>query len=105
MRFLFRFLAVGSLSLAVITAVADAARVIATGEWTYESMGQSWHENVPDVLALVWGAVDYERLKPLWDAAMAGVLALPGWLVFGALAFGFYAIGRRRNRSGDWPAM
>lgn len=105
MRFLFRFLAIGSLSLAVIAAVTDAARVIATGKWTYEPLAQSWHENMPDVLALVWGAIDYERLRPMWDAAMAAVLALPGWLVFGALALAFYAIGRRRSRPGGTPAV
>jgi hypothetical protein len=97
-RFLFRLLAMVALSVAVIMAVLDATRTLAASELVTTPLGESWAATLPDLLALTEQNVR-QYIHPLaWDPAALFILRLPGFAVFGVLALGLYAIGRKRER-------
>ncbi|MDQ6434613.1 hypothetical protein RB623_11210 [Mesorhizobium sp. LHD-90] len=97
-RFLFRLLAMVALTVSVIMAVLDAARSVAVSALVTTPLAVSWASVSPETLASAQQAVA-ENLNPLaWDLVAANVLALPGFVVFAALALLFYAIGRRPER-------
>ncbi len=98
-RFLFRLAAMVSLSVAVIMAVLDATRTVAASQLVTTPFKTSWNAVSPETL----GAAEMfvrEKVNPLlWDTAVNWVLALPGFVVFAALALLLYAVGYRRERS------
>lgn len=100
-RFLFRLLASIALAIAVIMAVVDATRTVAASALVLTPLAESWASVFPDSLAAVQEFLA-DRIHPAaWDPVMTSVLALPGFVVFAALAFILYAIGRRpRRRAG-----
>lgn len=97
-RFLFRLAAMVSLSVAVIMAVVDATRTVAASQLVTTPFKTSWNAVSPETL----GAAEMfvrEKVNPLlWDTAVNWVLALPGFVVFAALALLLYAVGYRRER-------
>ncbi len=97
-RFLFRLAAMVSLSVAVIMAVLDATRTVAASQLVTTPFKTSWNAVSPATL----GAAEMfvrEKVNPLlWDTAVNWVLALPGFVVFAALALLLYAVGYRRER-------
>jgi hypothetical protein len=100
-RFLFRLLAVTSLSAAVIMAVLDATRTIAASSLVITPLATSWAAVSP---ATLQGFEDVlvRKLGPLaWDPVAATLLGLPGFVVFAVFALIFHAIGRRP----DEPAI
>lgn len=97
-RFLFRLLSMVALATAVIMAVLDATRSIAASALILTPLATSWGAVSPDTLA---GARELvaTKLHPLvWDLLIAPVISLPGFVVFAALAFLCFAIGRRPER-------
>jgi hypothetical protein len=94
-RFLFRLLSMVALSVSVIMAVLDAARSVAASALVLTPLGVSWASVSPETLAKASEAVA-TSLSPLaWDLVVTNILALPGFVVFAALALLFYTIGRR----------
>jgi hypothetical protein len=99
-RLLFRLLAMIALAVAVIMAVLDATRTIAAEQLVLTPLNTSWTTVSPDTLEAVRMFVQ-DRLHPV--AVL--VLGLPGFVVFGVIAFLLYAIGRRpRRRVGRFAA-
>ncbi|WP_394888875.1 hypothetical protein ACG873_27415 [Mesorhizobium sp. AaZ16] len=97
-RLLFRLLAMIALAVAVIMAVLDATRTIAAEQLVLTPLNTSWMTMSPDTLDAVRVFVQ-DRIHPLiWDPVAVLVLGLPGFVVFGAIAFLLYAIGRRPQR-------
>ena len=97
-RFFFRFLAVVALAVAVILAVVDATRSIATSELVLTPLGTSWYAVSPDTLNLAQALVQRYVFPALWDPMIVSILTLPGFVVFLVLALLFHLIGRRRSR-------
>jgi hypothetical protein len=106
LRFLFRLLAMISLAVAVIMAVLDATRTIAASQLVTTPLSTSWIAVSPDTLNAAQQFVRVQIHPLLWDPVIASVLALPGFAVFGVLAFLLYAIGRKpaRRSSGRFIA-
>ena len=97
-RFFFRLLATFSLAVAVIMAVIDATRTIASSQLVLTPLGTSWITVSPDTLAALQGFIA-ERAHPLlWDPVVASILAQPGAVVFSVLALLLYAVGRKPER-------
>ncbi|NGO55194.1 hypothetical protein [Allomesorhizobium camelthorni] len=98
LRLLFRLLAMLALAVAVIMAVLDATRTIAAEQLVLTPLATSWITVSPDTLETARSFVQ-SRMHPLfWDPVLVRILNLPGFVVFAALAFLFYAIGRKPRR-------
>jgi hypothetical protein len=97
-RFLFRLMATFALAVAVIMAVLDVTRTIAASRLVLTSLAQSWRGVSPTTLERMQSfIIDYAH--PLvWNPVMVFILDLPGFVVFGVLAFLLYAIGHRPAR-------
>ena len=98
-RFLFRLLAMVALAVAVIMAVLDATRTIAAEQLVLTPLGTSWMNASPDTLDATRTFVQASLHPLVWDPALVWILDLPGFAVFGVVAFLFYAIGRRPQRA------
>ena len=97
-RFLFRLMATFSLAVAVIMAVLDVTRTIAVSRLVVTPLGDSWRSVSPATLERVQSFI-IENAHPLvWNPVMVFILDLPGFVVFGVLAFLLYAIGHRPER-------
>ncbi|MEQ1952084.1 hypothetical protein [Mesorhizobium sp. CN2-181] len=94
-RFLFRLLSMVALSVAVIMAVLDAARSVAVSALVMTPLAVSWAAVSPEMPTRAQETVTASLGTLVWDLVVANVLALPGFVVFAALALLFYAIGRR----------
>ena len=94
-RFLFRLLSMVALSVSVIMAVLDAARSVASSALVMTPLATNWASVSPETLARAREAVATSFDPLAWDLVAASILALPGFVVFAALALLFYAIGRR----------
>ncbi len=105
MRFLFRLLSLFALSVAVIMAVLDATRSIAGSALIMTPLATSWAAVSADTLASVREMVETKLHRLVWDLMVAPVLSLPGFIVFAALAFLFFSIGRRPQRPARHLAM
>ena len=104
-RFLFRLLSMVALSVSVIMAVLDAARSVAASALVLTPLAASWASVSPETLAKAREGVA-TSLDPLaWDIVVANILALPGFVVFAALALLFHAIGRRPEPTPDRLAV
>ena len=97
-RFLFRLMATFSLAVATILAVLDVTRTIAASRLVLTPLGDSWRSVSPSTLEQVQTFI-VENAHPLvWNPVMVFILDLPGFVVFGVLAFLLYAIGHRPER-------
>lgn len=100
LRFLFRFMALIALSVAVIMAVLDATRSIAASELVMTPLSTSWIDVSPDTFSAVQSFLADEVHPLAWDPAAVSILRQPGFAVFAVLAFLLYAIGHRPRRRG-----
>lgn len=97
-RFLFRVMATFSLAVAVIMAVLDVTRTIAASRLVLTPLAGSWSSVSPLTLERTQSFI-VENAHPLvWNPVMVFILGLPGFVVFGVLAFLLYAIGHRPER-------
>lgn len=96
-RFLLRVLSIIALAVAVILAVLDATRTIAASKLVLTPLGQSWIDAAPSNFAAARGMV-IAHAPWLWDPLIAALLALPGFLVFLALALVLQALGAKPKR-------
>ncbi|MBL8581165.1 MAG: hypothetical protein JNL61_02915 [Rhizobiaceae bacterium] len=99
-RFLFRTIATVLLAVAVIMAVLDTTRTVAASRLVLTPLSSSWESVSPDSLEAARGFVEGSLGSQVWQMLAGYVLALPGFVVFLALAFLFYAAGRRPQRRG-----
>ena len=99
-RFLFRLAATVSLAVAVVMAVIDATRSVATGEIAMTPLGTNWMSVSPDTFEKAHDSIA-ALLPALWDPVTVTVLKAPGFGVFAFLALLLYAIGRRPARRLD----
>jgi len=97
-RFIFRLAAMIALSVSVIMAVVDATRSVAASALVLTPLNASWLAVSPDTRSAFESLVRDRVSRLLWDGVIAWVLGQPGFAVFAALAFLFYAIGYRRQR-------
>ena len=97
-RFIFRLAAMVALSVSVIMAVVDAARSGAASALVLTPRNASSVAASPDSGSGFENLVRARVSPLLWDGVIAWVLGQPGFAVFAALAFLFYAIGYRRQR-------
>ncbi|MDI6025598.1 hypothetical protein QBK99_05190 [Corticibacterium sp. UT-5YL-CI-8] len=98
LRFLFRLLATTALSVATIMAVLDATRSVASSRLVFTPLASSWEAVAPGSFAATGAFIRDKAPDMLWDPVALWVLALPGFVVFLALAFLFYAVGYNRQR-------
>jgi hypothetical protein len=98
LRLLFRLLAMLALAVAVIMAVLDATRTIAAEQLVLTPLAISWTTVSPDTLEATRSFVQNRMHTLFWDPVLVGILDLPGFIVFAAVAFLFYAIGRKPRR-------
>ncbi|HEV7416669.1 MAG TPA: hypothetical protein VGN98_10940 [Tianweitania sediminis] len=89
-----RLAATLSLILALFLAIGDAARSVAVADWRVTPMIASWLETAPASLEAAKAWVIRWLGEAAWDPAMVSLLALPGFLLFAAMAVVFYALGR-----------
>ena len=98
-RFLFRALATFSLAFAVVMAVLDATRSIASDMIVLTPLSESWQMVFPASYGAAEAAVSEVLVPYVWDPVILTLLAAPGFAVFVVLALLFYMIGRRPERS------
>ena len=97
-RFLFRLMATFALAVGVIMAVLDVTRTIAASRLVLTPLGESWRGVSAATLERTQSFI-MENAHPLvWNPVMTFILDLPGFVVFGVLAFLLYAIGHRPER-------
>ena len=99
-RFLFRFMAMVALAVAVIMAVVDATRTIAASELVLTPLNTSWLAVSPDTFAALQILVAEKAHPLLWDPVIVSILALPGAVVLAVLALLLFAVGRKPDRRG-----
>ncbi len=84
-RFLVRLAGLCALAGAVIALVVDGTKSVAASALILTPLGQAWFVASPDSLARLETAVTTHLGRFAWDGIAGAVLALPVWLVFGAL--------------------
>lgn len=97
-RFFFRALATFSLAVAVVMAVLDATRSIASDMIVLTPLSESWQTVFPASYGAAEAAVSEVLVPYMWDPLILTLLSAPGFAVFVVLALLFYMIGRRPER-------
>jgi hypothetical protein len=97
-RFVFRILATFSLAVAVVMAVLDATRSIASDAIVLTPLWESWQTVSPASYGAAEAAVSEVLVPYVWDPVILTLLSAPGFAVFGVLALLLYMIGRRPER-------
>ena len=95
----FRFLGLLILALALITAVLDIARSIADSTVIMTPLGKDWYDLSVNSLNLAQATVQRYLHPLIWDPVVQGILQLPSWIVFTAIALLFLWIGRKKRRN------
>jgi hypothetical protein len=97
-RFLFRLLATLALAIAVIMAVLDVTRTVATSRLVMTPLADSWVSVSPSTFDQAESFVTRNTHPLVWNPVMTFILGQPGFLVFGVLSFLLYAAGHRSQR-------
>lgn len=84
-RFLFRLAGLFSLAGAVVGLVVDGTKSVAASALVLTPLGEAWHAASPASLAAAETGIAAHLGRFAWDPLAMAVLALPAWLVFGAL--------------------
>ena len=101
MRFLFKFLSLLFLSVAIIAGVVDALQSVALDKIVLTSFGETWFEFHPGSLNLSQALIQRYVHPMIWDPGVQWVLLQPTIAVFLVLAFLFYILSYRRKRPED----
>ncbi len=105
LRLICRLLAYICLSLAIITAVLDAARSVGASNLVITPLRDSWQSVSATSFALVETSIKTHLYDIFWDPLMLWLLEAPTFIVFALLALLLYAIGYRRAvRTGRFAA-
>ena len=98
LAFLARALGLVCLAVAVVGAVLDLTRSVAASAPVATPLGESWLAVSPGTRALAEASVREGVAPFVWDGPVTWALALPTWVVFGALAALLLWLGRSRGR-------
>lgn len=93
---LLRLLSMICLSVAVIMAVLDTTRSIASETLVMTPLAASWASMSPTTLETFRITITQDVSPLAWDAVMVSLLTLPGFIFFAALA-ALLAVGGRRK--------
>lgn len=94
----FRFLSGTFLLIAVIAAVYDGTRSVATGGLVMTSMLEHWSRIAPGLLASAQSGVGRSLHPLVWNLGVSKLLAVPAWALSAALGLLLAYAGRRRRR-------
>lgn len=94
-RFFIRVIATLILAVAVILAVIDATRSVASAALVMTPLGESWAAAFPSSLEALRVFLETRIAAFVWDPVTVGVLTLPGCLILAIVAFVLYAVGRK----------
>lgn len=96
--FLIRTLGLWLVAGAIVSAVVDGMKSIASGRPVLTPLITTWSDLAPTSFAAAQGAVGKYLHPAVWDTVVHGILILPTWAVL--LAFGsvLVALGSRRKR-------
>lgn len=98
-RFLLRALGYWSLALAVVLAVMDGAKSIASSAILFTPLGKTWFDLSPGTLNLSQAVVQRGVAPWLWDPVIQSILTLPTFAVLAALSLVLVRLGTRRRRA------
>lgn len=106
MRFLFRFVSLLALVVAVIAGTIDAIRSVAAGRTILTSLGAAWGDLSPATLDALRQASGRDLPGHAAASALEFVLAQPAFAVLLVVSLLFYWAGYRRRRPalGGWSA-
>jgi hypothetical protein len=96
-RLISRAVGLWILAGAFVAAVIDGMKSIAASVPVVTSAFAAWSELAPSSLGALRGIVEGRVGAAAWSATTATVLALPTWLLLGAIGAGLIALGRRRE--------
>ncbi|WP_416796587.1 hypothetical protein [Ciceribacter azotifigens] len=103
--FLFRFLSLVALCIAVATGVLDSIASVSASGTVVTPLGIAWIELSPDTLSVVSDAVQRTWGPKAWGFAIRWLLPLPAFAVFLALSLLLWMIGyKRRPAAGRFAA-
>ncbi|MGE3308140.1 MAG: hypothetical protein AB7I52_19450 [Rhizobiaceae bacterium] len=98
LRFLLRLIGMVLLAAAVILAVVDATRTIASGALVLTPLADSWQAVSPQTFSALRALVEGGVGEQAWSVLADFVLALPGLAIFAVLSLIFFFVGRRPER-------
>ncbi|WP_162654564.1 hypothetical protein [Lentilitoribacter sp. Alg239-R112] len=101
MRFIFRFISIICLIIAIIVGVVDALHSVVVGQLTLAPLGESWEGFNPESLELVTTLIQAYLLEEAWDPVAQWILLQPSSVVFLVLSFLFYALSYKREKPED----
>jgi len=96
MRLILRLLGTWLLSVAVILAVIDGTKSLASNRVILTSLGELWTSLNPDSLDAVKLFLETRFFGPMLTPALAGLLNVPGFVIIGVPAVILAALGRSR---------
>jgi hypothetical protein len=97
MKGLLRFLAGVFFLVAVMAAVNDVTRSMATDKAVTTSTYEHWSKLAPKTFDAARGAIGRGTHPVVWDWALAPLLGLPAWGLFGLAGLICAYVGRRRR--------
>ncbi len=104
-RFLFRFLSLVALCIAVGAGILDSIASVSASEVMVTPLGIAWLELSPDTLSVVSDTVQRAWGPQAWGFAIRWLLPLPAFAVFLALSLMLWMIGyKRRSPAGRFAA-
>ena len=86
------------LLLAAISLISDLTRVSTGGQFTLIPALSHWKSMAPQSLTAVSTFVQKSLHPALWDPVLVRILALPVWLLVGALGLLLAIVGRKKRR-------
>jgi hypothetical protein len=99
MRFLFRFVSLILLALAVIAGVVDSIQSVAANALMLTSLGSALFTFDPDLVLSTESYVEQHMSAFVWEDVIGWVLMQPAFAVFLALSLLLYLAAYRRERS------
>jgi hypothetical protein len=98
MLFLLRLLGAWFLLLAMVAAVVDATKNLASGgHLVVTPLGEQWASLSPSTLEIAKTAVVANVGPALWNPVITTILQMPSWFVFGLAGAFLYWLGRKRR--------
>ena len=96
-QFLFRSLGMVVLALALVSAILDITRSIASSTMLLTPFAQTWQSLSPDTYASAQQSIEAHLHPALWDPAMVFFLSLPTWLLLWLVSMILLYIGQKRE--------